>query len=70
MDKTILTGNNPRDHPRKTWLQCMKKNLAVKVLDALLVYNRNAWHKAIHSKNRSGCDNGAVQPSDTGNKAC
>ena len=37
VDKTIVTGNNPRGCPRKTWLQCIKKDLAVKGLDASLV---------------------------------
>ena len=69
VDKTIATGNNPRGGPRKTWLQCIKKNLAVKGLDASLVQNRNAWRRAIHPKSRSGRDNGVVQPSDTGNNA-
>ena len=67
VDKTIVTGNNPRGRPRKTWLQCIKKDLAVKGLDASLVHNRNAWRRAIHSKSRSRRDNGVVQPSDTGN---
>ena len=31
--KTIVTGNNPRGRPRKTWLQCIKKDVAVKGLD-------------------------------------
>ena len=69
VDKTIVTGNNPRGRPRKTWLQCIKKDLAVKGLDASLVQNRKAWCLAIHSKIRSGHDNGVVQPSDTGNNA-
>ena len=42
VDKTIGTGNNPRGRPRKTWLQCIKNDLAVKGLDASLVQNRNA----------------------------
>ena len=67
MDKTIVTGNNPRGCPRKTWLQCIKKDLAVKGLDASLVQIRNAWHRAIHPKSQSERDNGVVQPSDTGN---
>ena len=67
VDKTIVAGNNPRGRPRKTWLQCIKKDLAVKGLDASLVHNRNAWRRAIHSKSRSRRDNGVVQPSDTGN---
>ena len=69
VDKTIIAGNNPRGRPRKTWLQCTKKDLVVKGLDALLVQNRKAWCRAIHSKSRSGCDNGVVQPSYTGNSA-
>ena len=69
VDKTIVTGNNPRGRPRKTWLQCIKKDLAVKGLDTPLVQNRSAWCRAIHSKSRSGRDNGVVQPSDTGNNA-
>ena len=69
VDKTIVTGNNPRGHPRKTWLQCIKKDLAVKGLDASLVQNRNVWHRTIHPKSRSGCDSRVVQPSDTGNNA-
>ena len=60
VDKTIVTGNNPRGHPRKTWLQCIKKDLAVKGLDASLVQNRKAWCRAIHSKSRSGRANGVV----------
>ena len=66
VDKTIVTGNNCRGCPRKTWLQCIKKDLAVKGLDASLVHNRNAWRRASHSKSRSGRDNGVMQPSDTG----
>ena len=31
VDKTIVTDNNPRDRPRQTWLQCIKKDLEVKV---------------------------------------
>ena len=69
VDKTIVTGNNPRGRPRKTWLQCIKKDLAVKGLDASLVQNRKAWCRAIDSKSRRGRDNGAVQPSDAGNNA-
>ena len=69
VDKTIVTGNNHRGRPRKTWLQCIKKDLAVKGLHASLVHNRNPWHRASHSKSRSGRDNGVVQPSDTGNNA-
>ena len=42
VDKTIVTGNNPKGHPRKIWLQCIKKELAIKGLDASLVHNRNA----------------------------
>ena len=53
VDKTIVTSNNPRGRPRKTWLQCIKKDLAVKGLDASLVQNRKAWCRAIHSKSRS-----------------
>ena len=67
VNKTIVTGNNSRGRPRKTWLQCIKKDLAVKGLDASLVQNRNAWRRAIRPKSRSGRDNGVVQPSDTGN---
>ena len=37
VDKTFITRNNPRGRPRKTWLQCIKKDLAVKGLDASLV---------------------------------
>ena len=66
VDKTIVTGNNPSRRPRKTWLQCIKKDLAVKGLDASFVQNRKVWCRAIHSKSRSGRDNGVVQPSDTG----
>ena len=69
VDKTIVTGNNPSGRPRNTWLQCIKKDLAVKGLDVSLVQNRNARCRAIHSKSRSGRDNGVVQPSDTGNNA-
>ena len=31
--------------------------------------NRSSWRRAIHLKSRSGRDNGAVQPPDTGNNA-
>ena len=65
VDKTIVTGNNPRGRPRKTWLICIKKDLAVKGLEASLVQNRNAWCRVIYSKSRSGRDTGVVQPSDT-----
>ena len=69
VDKTIVTGNNPRGRPRKTWLQYIKKDLAVKGLGASLVHNRNAWRRAIHYKSRSRRDNGVVQSSDMGNNA-
>ena len=69
VDKTIVTGNNPRGRPRKTWLQFIKKDLAVKGLGASLVHNRNAWRRAIHFKSRSRRGNGVVQSSDTGNNA-
>ena len=69
VDKTIVTGNNPRGRPRKTWLQWIQNDLPVKGLVASLVHKRNAWHRAIHSKRRSRCDSGVVQPSDTGNNA-
>ena len=49
VDKTIVTGNNPRGSPRKTWL-CVKKDLAVKGLNASLVQKRNAWRRPIHPK--------------------
>ena len=66
-NNNLITGNNPKGRPRKTWLQFIKKDLAVKGLDASLVQNRNAWRRAIRPKSRSGRDNGVVQPSDTGN---
>ena len=69
VDKTIVTGHNPRGRRRKTWLQCIQKDLAVKGLVALLVHNTNAWRRAIHSKRRSRRDSGVVQPSDTENNA-
>ena len=69
VDKTIVTGNNPRGRPRKSWLICIKKDLAVKGFDALLVQKRKAWCRAIYSKSRSGRDTGVVQPSDTWNNA-
>ena len=69
VDNTIVTGNNPRDRPRKTWLQCTKKDLAVKGLDAPLVLNRNARCREIYFMSQSGRDSGVVQPSDTGNNA-
>ena len=69
VDKTIVTGNNPRGCQRKIWLQCIKKDLAVKSLDASLVHNRNAWRRAIHSKSQSRRNNGVVQPLDTGSNA-
>ena len=50
VDKTAVTVNNPGGHPRKKWLQCIKKDLAVKGLDALLVPKINTWLRAIHSK--------------------
>ena len=53
VDKTIVTGNNPRGCPRKIWLQCIKKDVAVKGFDASLVQNRNAWRRAIHPNNQS-----------------
>ena len=68
VDKTIVTGNNPMG-PRKTWLQCIKKDLAVKGLEASLVQNRNPRCRAIHYKSRSRRGNGVVQPSETGNNA-
>ena len=61
VDKTVITGNNPRGCPRKTWLQCIKRNLAVKGLDASLFQNRNAWRRAIHPKSQSGHGSGVVQ---------
>ena len=69
VDQTIVAANNPRGRPRKTRLQCIKKDLAVKGLDASLVQNKNACCRAFHSKSRRGRDNGVVQPSDTGNNA-
>ena len=50
VDKTVITHNNPRGCPRKTWLQCIKKGLAAKGLDSSLVQNRNAWCRAIYPK--------------------
>ena len=70
VDKTVVTGNIPTGRPRKTWLQCIKKDLAVKGLDASLVHNRNAWNGAIHSKCQSRHNSSVVQPSDIGNNAC
>ena len=69
VDMTIVTGYNLRGRPRKTWLQYIKKDLAVKGFDALLVHNRKAWRRAVHCKSRSGCGSGVVQPLDTGNNA-
>ena len=69
VDKTTVTGNNRRDRPRKTRFQCIKKDLALKGLDASLVQNRKAWCRVIHSINRSGRENGVVQPSGMGNNA-
>ena len=69
VDKTIVTGNNPRGRPRQTWLQCIKKDLEVKGWDTSLVQNRKAWCRVIHSKSQKGCDNGVVQPSNMGNNA-
>ena len=58
VDKTIVTGNNPRGCPRKTWLQFIKKDLAVKGLDASLVQNKNAQCRAIHSKSSATLGHG------------
>ena len=69
LNKTIFTGNKPRGRPTKTWLQCIRKDLAIKFLNALLVQNINAWCRAIHSKSQSGRDSGVVQPSDMRNNA-
>ena len=69
VDKTIVTANNPSGRPKNTWLQCIKKDLAVEGLDASLAQNRNALRRAIHSKSRSGRGNGVVQPSEAGNNA-
>ena len=69
VDKTIATDNNPRGRPRKTWLQCIKKHLTVKGLDASMGQNRKTCFREIHSKSRSRRDNDVVQPSDTGNNA-
>ena len=69
LDKTIVTGNSPMGRPRKTWLTRIRKDLAVKGLEASLVQNRNTWCRAIHYKSRSRRDNGVVQHSGTGNNA-
>ena len=69
VENIIATGSNPRGRPRKTWKQCIKNDLSVKGLHASLAQNRSSWCRAIHLKSRSGRDNGAVQPPDTGNNA-
>ena len=60
VENIIVTGSNPRDRPRKTWMQCIKNDLSVKGLHASLAQNRSSWRRAIHLKSRSGRDNGAV----------
>ena len=69
VDKTIVTGSNPRNHPRKKWLECIRNDLKVKDLKALLVQNRIAWRWVLNPthKSRYGHDNKVVQPSDTVN---
>ena len=47
VDKTIVTGNNTRGYPRKTWLQYIKKDLAVKGLDASFKIKRNGVGQSI-----------------------
>ena len=62
LDMAIVTCSNPRDHSRKTRLECIKKNLKAKSLEALLAQNRIAWHWALNSKSQCRHDNEVVQP--------
>ena len=35
VDNTIVTGGNPRGHPRKTWVECISNDLKVKGLEGI-----------------------------------
>lgn len=70
VDKTIITGSNPRSRRRNTWLECVRNDLKLKGLEALLEKNRIAWCCSLNPKSWCGRDNKGVQHSDTGNNAC
>ena len=70
VDKTIITGSNPRGRRRNTWLECVRNDLKLKGLEALLEKNRIAWCCSLNPKSWCGRDNKGVQHSDTGNNAC
>ena len=69
VDKTNVAGSNPRDRPKKTWLECIRNDLKVKVLEASLAQNSIAWCLALNPKSRCGLGNEVAQPSDTGKNA-
>ena len=58
VDKTIVTGSNPRGHPRKTWLECIRNDLKVKErFEGSLAQKRTTWCWALKPKGQRGCDN-------------
>ena len=69
VDKLNIDGRFPRGRPRKTWMECVRRDLKVSGLKVSMTQNRVEWRRALHPRNRFGHDSKAVQPSDTGNKA-
>ena len=67
VDKTIVTGSNPRGRPRKTWLECKRNDLKVKGFEASVRQNRTTSHWPLNPKSQR--DNKVVQPSGKGNNA-
>ena len=52
MNKTIVTGSNPRGRPRKTWLEYKRNDLKVKGLEASLRENRTACRWVLNPNSR------------------
>ena len=48
----IVTGSDPRDHPMKKWLECVRNNLKVKCLETPLAQNKTAWRWALNPVSR------------------
>ena len=59
-------GKMPRGRPRKTWLECVGKDMTTAGIKPELAQDRHAWRRAITPRRQ---DKDCVQPSETGNNA-
>ena len=60
-----VEGRMPRGRPRKTWMECVKKDMKTAGIKPELANDRFAWRRKIKPQDMTK----SVQPSDTGNNA-